>query len=234
MIRSIAGKTISAVDFFSPNQAVAYVNIFNYLSYRKSPQLVQGLDAFTLDGIALVLVMRFLGLGHFERISPDLSSYFTPLFEEMNATGKSLFVMGGKESELAQFKLALGERFPKIVWKGTRDGYTPADDKLFAHLKQEQPDVVLLGMGTPKQEALAVALKKEGLQASVYTCGAFISQTAVNKGDYYPDWVSRWHIRWMYRIYKDPKLFKRYAVDYPKGLICILNDFLFHKSQHSA
>jgi N-acetylglucosaminyldiphosphoundecaprenol N-acetyl-beta-D-mannosaminyltransferase len=88
-------------------------------------------------------------------------------------------------------------------------------------------------MGTPLQEEflLEVHLKSETIIG--FTCGGFIHQTA--KGiNYYPKWINKFNLRWLFRIFDEPKLFERYFVKYPKSLILLFYDIAKKNSKNES
>src|SRR5690606_14863225 len=115
--------------------------------------------------------------------------------------------------------------FPCLNILGFQDGYFSDQEqiKIKAKIKELSPDLIFLGMGSPKQEELAIVLKNPKL--TVYTCGAFISQTANYGVNYYPYLINKLHLRWLYRIFKEKGLVRRYLIEYPKSLWLIINHY---------
>ena len=116
--------------------------------------------------------------------------------------------------------------FPELNVVGFRDGYIQDNERksLYQNIKTLNPDIVICGMGTPLQEQFLVDLQKTGWDGIGYTCGGFLHQTARNI-QYYPKWIDKYNIRWIYRIYDEPKLFKRYFWEYPKFFGYFVYDF---------
>jgi N-acetylglucosaminyldiphosphoundecaprenol N-acetyl-beta-D-mannosaminyltransferase len=68
---------------------------------------------------------------------------------------------------------------------------------------------VILGLGSPKQELVGEKLA-ELMVPRVYTCGAFISQTAQQNGtEYYPFVFKFLNLRWLYRALREKGHHKR-------------------------
>ena len=82
----------------------------------------------------------------------------------------------------------------------------------------KDPNIVIAGMGSPLQEHFLISLRKKGWGGLGFTCGAFIKQTAKNI-NYYPKVFDKFHFRWLYRLFDEPKLFGRYFFEYPKVLL---------------
>jgi N-acetylglucosaminyldiphosphoundecaprenol N-acetyl-beta-D-mannosaminyltransferase len=69
-------------------------------------------------------------------------------------------------------------------------------------------------MGAPLQERFLSQLAANGWTGIGLTCGGFLDQV-VQGSDYYPGWVDRLNIRFLYRLGKEPRrLWRRYLVDY--------------------
>lgn len=203
---------------------IGYVNIFNYLSWRRHPELVQGFDYFTLDGIMLSVFIRIFYGKHIERKSPDFSSYFQELFERFESENLSVYFVGGSNDEVLAAREVIAQAFPGLVIAGIHSGYYDDNTPVIEEIIKSEAHICIAGMGTPRQEQFLLALKRSKFQGRSFSCGAFISQTANGGKSYYPKWVNRLHLRWLYRIYREPKLIRRYTVDYPIGLYYLLAD----------
>ena len=116
--------------------------------------------------------------------------------------------------------------FPGIDLAG-RSGYFESDEACSETLRSlagSSFDFVVIGMGAVMQENAASALVESGYAGRVYTCGGFIHQTAMSGGEYYPDWVDRYNLRFAYRMFKEPATVRRYLIDYPRAFgMLILN-----------
>mgnify|MGYP000060826451 CR=1 FL=1 len=49
-----------------------------------------------------------------------------------------------------------------------------------------------------------------GYQGIGFTCGGFVHQTAMNRMHYYPNWVDKMNLRFVYRMYKEKHTRTRY------------------------
>ena len=229
MIHNIFTKLTSDFNYFKKDKIVSYVNVYNYIQLRKSPKLIDKIDIFTLDGILLLILVRVLFLKKFSRLSPDFSSYFEKVFSLCEEGNKKLFFVGASEIEIKKFSKILQTKYPKLNIVGFADGFfkqTEAQEKIDI-IKKLAPDLVLVGLGTPKQEEFAVQLKESNYSGTIYTCGAFISQTAKSGAQYYPQYINYLNLRWLYRLFREKGLFERYFIQYPFSVLLILKDYLF-------
>ena len=227
MIAKVLYKIVCNVDFDVKNQTIGYLNVYSYSILRKNQHLLKNIDSFTLDGIFLVLLLRALTNKKFIRLSPDFSSYFTDLFNHIDVNRKKVFFIGSSRSELKSFLKIIESHFPRIVLIGYSDGYYQDEDGLIKKIITQRPDVVFVSMGSPKQEIFLNNLKENGYNGQCFACGAFFSQTADGGINYYPKNFSVFHLRWLYRILKEPKLIKRYTIDYPIGFLHLLKDWFY-------
>ncbi len=89
-------------------------------------------------------------------------------------------------------------------------------------------DLILIGMGQPRQEIVAIELKRLLKEKHIICCGAFM--------DYYtgltrraPLLMRNYGLEWLYRIYNNPRLYwKRYLIGIPK-FIFRTKDLIFEK-----
>lgn len=227
MINQISQKITDNIQFEKRTQIVSYLNIYNYQILRRTPKIIEKIDYFSLDGIMLLLFIRVFMGKKFKRKAPDFSSYFTEFFGYLEKTDKRVVFIGGSEDDMSSFTNTVMQNYPKMNLVDTFNGFDLDEEKVINALISKKIDCTIVGMGTPKQENFVVKALEKGYMGSSFCCGAFISQTA-NKGkDYFPSFINRLHLRWAYRIYKEPKLFKRYSINYPKGLSLLILDRYF-------
>jgi exopolysaccharide biosynthesis WecB/TagA/CpsF family protein len=81
-----------------------------------------------------------------------------------------------------------------------------------------KPNVLVVGLGAPLQEEIAIKINSIYPFLEIHTCGAFIEQTGKAKGAYYPLIFEYLSIRWLYRIIKERHVFKRLFFEYPFGV----------------
>lgn len=100
--------------------------------------------------------------------------------------------------------------------KGYIDGFQ-STERMFEFVNQQKPDILILGMGMPKQEKFALFLQQnyDG-QLLVVNGGAifdFIAERFVRA----PAIFRKLGIEWLYRLLNEPfRLFKRYVIGIPK------------------
>jgi exopolysaccharide biosynthesis WecB/TagA/CpsF family protein len=92
------------------------------------------------------------------------------------------------------------------------DGFQqPELYKLLA--EQTKPALIILGMGMPKQEAVARYLKTHLTHPCLIISGGAVLDFMAGKVDRAPLILRRLGLEWIYRLYREPKrLFKRYVI----------------------
>ena len=162
---------------------------------------VNGAALVLADGVGDLCAARILG---------------TPLPERV--TGADL--VPRLLSRLAQFQLPhrlhRGSAYPGLRIAGAENGYISDETALFTALEQEKPDLLLLGLGAPRQE-LWMARNRQKINAVMIGVGGLLDVFA---GDIprAPESWQRLGLEWLYRLLREPKRLKR-MIRLPKILL---------------
>ena len=98
---------------------------------------------------------------------------------------------------------------------GHRNGYFSAKDesKIISDIKAKSPDLLLVGLGSPKQEKW-IYENIEKYNAKVSVCAGATVDFLAGNVKRAPRWMSDHGLEWFYRFTQEPKrMFKRYFVD---------------------
>lgn len=224
-------KIIKTGDFEPDQQGlVSFVNPFSYYKLRSAKQEISEIDFFYIDGVALNFFLRFFGFKK-KRFSMDMTSLAPVVFEYAIENNKTVVFVGSETSDIDIFVRKIRRSFSNLLISGHREGYfnSPLErHNYIRRLVQLNPDIIVVGMGTPLQEEFLLDLKNEGWFGLGITCGGFFHQTA-RRLNYYPKFFNQLNIRWVYRIIDEPKLFYRYFIIYPISLIYFIFDVLKYK-----
>jgi N-acetylglucosaminyldiphosphoundecaprenol N-acetyl-beta-D-mannosaminyltransferase len=140
------------------------------------------MDFVFCDGIALAVAARRLGRFPMGRISFDSTSLAPKLFE---------------------FARRLAAEYPGISIIAALDGYRPQRE-LVGNVSLLTPQIVICGMGAPRQEEFLVALADAGWKGVGFTCGGYFDH--LGQGfQFYPALLDRLNLRWLYRIAREPR-----------------------------
>lgn len=147
------------------------------------------------------------------------------------ATGLTVALVGGREGAAAlaaaraeddlpglRVVLAEGPRFPE------RPG-APDAERLAAMLPQGV-DVVVLGLGAPKQELLVAAGMRAGvLPPAAYLCFGAAIDFVAGVVERAPQRWRRWHLEWAHRVVQEPRrLAGRYLVAAPRFAAVVVRE----------
>lgn len=220
------------MDCRDATHIVSFLNPYSYLVMRKEEKLYKEIDSFYCDGILFAKAMRLTGKA-FERVSFDMTSLAPKVLQNAEQKGLSVFIMGSEPGIVDRAAVLFRELYPDLKLAGLRHGFFNSDTERLDFLQElcaASPDIVIVGMGAPAQERFIVDLKATGWKGAAFTCGGFLHQTASSGLHYYPCWADRFNLRWLYRMYDEPKLVKRYFIYYPLFLIIFLYDVCISKT----
>ncbi|MDB5947545.1 MAG: b-glycosyltransferase, Glycosyltransferase Family 26-like protein, partial [Ramlibacter sp.] len=91
------------------------------------------------------------------------------------------------------------------------------EDEVYVALAAEQrPALIVLGMGMPRQEAVAVALRSALESPCLIVCGGAILDFLGDRHRRAPGWMRRTGLEWLFRLLREPRrLFSRYVLGNP-------------------
>lgn len=187
------------------------INSTSYRIWRKMSGLYERFDGIFVDGIQMCLLIRMFFFKKIPRISCDMTGIAKELFGRLSNNGKSVYLIGARQDEIERCVKQIKNAYPKIKIAGFRNGYLTGQDDIDDAIHEiiaSLSDFVLVGMGTPKQDEFAVRLKDADYRGIVFTCGGFLRQTSSGI-DYYPAWIDRYNLRWLYRQCTERGIFRR-------------------------
>ena len=190
-----------------------FLNPVSYLYALDNKDLFGQFDGIFADGSILVSAIKIVYGEKITRRSFDMTSMAPLLFDYAENNGKSIYIVASKQDEVEKAVGIFKERYPKLDIIGYRNGYFSSEEEMNIEAEKiatMNPDFLIVGMGVIMQERFLIKVKKAGFKGIGYTCGGFIHQTAKNEIEYYPEWVDRMNIRFLYRMYKEPHMRKRY------------------------
>ena len=87
----------------------------------------------------------------YKRQGIDIAVQLLEYAEELK---KSVYLFGAKPQVIEAMKRIMKEKYRHAKLAGACDGYVKNKDKIFEHISQLQPDIVLVALGIPAQEKL--------------------------------------------------------------------------------
>jgi N-acetylglucosaminyldiphosphoundecaprenol N-acetyl-beta-D-mannosaminyltransferase len=173
-------------------------------------------DLSVADGMPLIWASRMQGTPLPERVAG--SSLISTLTEAAGRRGFSIFLLGGNPGVADKAADRLRARVPGLLIAGTCCPIIGADvDReplvgLTRQLLDAKPDIVFVGLGSPKQELLIRRLKSS--LPRTWWLGVGISFSfLVGEVQRAPHWMQRSGLEWAHRLSQEPRrLAKRYLV----------------------
>jgi len=209
-----------------------FINPYSYFVARRNPKIFDDFDKVFVDGSLFVSFFNFFfPKQRVNRVSFDMTSIGKEVFISSSANNKRIFFIGAKKSEIKATINILKTEYKGLNICGYRDGYFDSENekkKVLKYLLEINPDVVIVGMGTPLQEEFLSDLKGLGWKGTGFTCGGFLHQTA-NKLYYYPKYVNKLNLRWLYRLIREPHSRKRFLKTYPIFPFIFLYDVILFR-----
>jgi N-acetylglucosaminyldiphosphoundecaprenol N-acetyl-beta-D-mannosaminyltransferase len=207
-----------------PCRYVVTPNVDHAVMFQERADLRQAYADASLvlaDGFPVVVASRLLGKKLPERVAG--SDLAPALFEKVGQSRRDealkVYLLGAAPGVAERAAKNIEARWPGVKVVGT---YSPPlgferddaeNDRILARIAEARPEVVLLGLGAPKQE-LWVQRHREQIAANVVLCvGATIDFLAGERSRA-PMWMRKTGLEWLHRVASEPRrLVKRYARD---------------------
>lgn len=201
--------------FESKGKVYIFLNPVSYLTALDNKELFGQMDGIFADGGLLVKAIKMLYAKVVTRRSFDMTSMAPELFAYAVEHDKTIYIVASKQEQVEKAVEIFRERYPKVKFAGYRNGYFDSESEMDVeakHITELNPDFLIVGMGAMMQEKFLLKVKDAGYQGVGFTCGGFIHQTSKNEIDYYPAWVDKMNLRFVYRMWKEPHTRKRYMM----------------------
>lgn len=216
-------ETLDAIDSLIKEDNCSYVvtpNVDHIVQLEKDEELKRVYENASLiltDGKPLIWISNWYKTPIKEKISG--SGLFPRVCDLAAKKGYTMYLLGAAEGVADKAAKNLMNKYKGLNIVGT---YSPPfgfeKDKLELkkierQIQEVHPDILIVGLGCPKQEKYMYHHCKELDVPISFGLGASIDFEAGNIKRA-PRWMSEHGLEWLYRITQDPKrLAKRYLVD---------------------
>lgn len=216
-------ETLHEIDKLIQKKNCSYVvtpNVDHIVRLEKNEELqkvYKNASLILTDGKPLIWISKWYKTPIKEKISgSDLFPRVCQLAANKNYT---MYLLGAAEGVADTAARNLMKKYPGLNIVGTYSppfGFEKNEqemNKIKTQIQEVHPDILIVGLGCPKQEKFMYYHCKElGVPIS-FGLGASIDFEAGNIKRA-PKWMSNHGLEWLYRFSKEPKrLFKRYFVD---------------------
>ena len=196
---------------------VCHGNCYNLYCYAQQQGLSEALfrrAEVLFEGIALkaaTLIVRGAWL-------PDVNATdLFPLVMRRAPPDLRVFLLGSRPEVLARAREAIESRWPHVRVIGAEAGYFETAEAacILARINDARPDILLLGLGCPYQEQLALAWADQLQVRVVWTVGGLFDTLSGTKKRA-PRWMRRARLEWLFRLGCEPRrLWQRTFVAVP-------------------
>lgn len=176
---------------------------------------LSGSDVLYADGASVVWASRWADLPLVERMTA--ADYFPQFARRCAEEGLSVYLLGGREGVAQRTADRLKKRLPDLKVAGVHHGYFREEDsdRIVAEINAARPDVLAVGLSTPRQEYW-VAAHAEKLQVPVRWCVGALFDYAAGRERRAPAWLCQLGGEWVFRLMMDPLgKWRRYLVGNP-------------------
>ena len=169
--------------------------------------IINGAGMVLPDGVGITLGARILGTPLRRGRIPGID-FASAMIGELAQFGGSIFLFGAKPGVAEAAGQKLGEKYPGLIIAGACDGYFTESAPIVDFINSAKPDVVLVCLGSPKQE-LWIAENIESLNAKLYVGLGGSLDVFAGKVKRAPAFFRKLGLEWLYRLFREPRRIKR-------------------------
>jgi exopolysaccharide biosynthesis WecB/TagA/CpsF family protein len=220
-ILSAAGEHRSA--------CVTYLTAWSLVQIQRHPQFGQLLGKFDIryaDGFGVVVAALLLNGRRIGKVTAN--DFFLPMCCEIARRGLSVALVGGEPQVIREATEVLVRKIPELQVRLSSSGYLSLDDEecLQRSIAERRPDIVVLGMGQPRQEQIALRFRDAGIQ-TVFLCVGGLFDYIADRIPMPPVLIRRCRLEWLWKLGHAPRrLWRRYIFGIPALGILILREHL--------
>ncbi len=226
------------VDSFSLEEAVEYAYTHHGQIVTINPEMISAAkknehfsnvitsaEMVVPDGIGVEIGLKILG--HSVKRVPGIE-LGKALIVKFSKENKSIAMIGAKPEVIDLAVKNLKEEIPNINIVYSQDGYFKDDNLILDQVVAANPDLVLVALGSPKQEFFINSLKSRLPNATMIGLGgSFDVWAGVVKRA--PKIWQNLGLEWLYRVVNEPSRIKRIFPTLPLFVLKVLKERLCHR-----
>lgn len=184
--------------------------------------IIKDSDLVVADGIGVEIGLKILGHNVKRIAGIDLGKALIKKFTE---SGKTVAMVGAKPGVVDSAIENLSKEYPNLKIVYSHDGYFDNDKDIVESVVASNPDLVLVALGSPKQEFFIHDLKLRLPNSTFIGLGGSFDVWAgvVERA---PKIYQKLGLEWLYRTLKEPKRFKRIFPTLPLFVLKVLKERL--------
>ena len=181
-------------------------------------KIISEADLVLPDGIGIVLASQFNKIKIHKRIAGyDLVQKIFLMSKNKNF---SVYFLGGEENIVANAKRNMENKFSSLKIIGVNNGFFSNEIKVVRKINLLKPDILLVGMGAPKQEKFIFKYKNM-INAKIFIGVGGSFDIMAGKVKRAPKIFIDLNLEWLYRFIQEPRRFFRLIV-LPKFLFKVM------------
>ena len=200
------------------NFILGYLNTYTFDIYNKTKLINSSYPYFFIpDGVGMYLYLKCI---NFQKLSFKNRLVSTNIWDSIlsiaNKKSLNCMIIGGQISFTDKLRDVFNSKYPNIDLLEVINGYTQYDIDKFP----KKIDVLILGLGTPKQEEWILKNYDNFNISILLMVGSALDywSGAIKRA---PQWIQNIGLEWLYRLFQEPKrLWRRYIFGIPV--------FMFH------
>ncbi|MCX7020420.1 MAG: WecB/TagA/CpsF family glycosyltransferase [bacterium] len=209
-------EELAASDDLSLRPAHAcFVNAHNFNLATDNPDYMRVLkqaDFVLPDGIGVKFALRMAG----GRLRKNLNGtdLFPSLMSALGQEGWAIYLLGAEQTVLDRACENIARMYPDVIIAGRHNGYFSfADEPALADgINRSGAQVLVLGMGTPRQELWA-ARNLNRLHVPLAMSMGGVLDFLGGKNKRAPLWMRQCGLEWFFRMMQEPRrLWRRYII----------------------
>jgi N-acetylglucosaminyldiphosphoundecaprenol N-acetyl-beta-D-mannosaminyltransferase len=186
---------------------------------RAYRDILASADTVYCDGTGVVLAARLIGQTIPERMTG--ADWVEDLCRTAVERDLSLYLLGGAPEAVHGAAATLRRRHPGLHIVGEKAGYDVGPSVVDA-INKQRPDILLVGMGTPRQEKWIARYRLALDVPVVWAVGGLFDFVSgrIPRG---PRWMTQHGLAWLCRLMVEPhRLWRRYLLGNPRFLWRVL------------
>jgi N-acetylglucosaminyldiphosphoundecaprenol N-acetyl-beta-D-mannosaminyltransferase len=232
-------RTISGWAATRETRRVMYVNAHVVNQSRVTPRLGDALrraDLVYCDGYGVRLAARVLKRPVPHRMTG--ADWIWALVRICELAGHPLYLLGSEPPLARRAAERLRQLYPRLDVVGAHHGFfeldSPHSERVVEDIRAHRPRIVLVGMGTPKQELWVDRYAHRLDGAVVWTVGALFDYVS-GRTPRAPRWLADNGLEWIFRLAIDPqRMWRRYLLGNPAFVKRVLTEARHQRTQAST
>jgi N-acetylglucosaminyldiphosphoundecaprenol N-acetyl-beta-D-mannosaminyltransferase len=216
---------------------VLFTNVHSIQLAQQNPELLNSInhaDLVLADGSGLQIAGKLFGYSIKENLNG--TDFIPQILELANVHGWSVYLLGATEDVVTVCNQNLENSYPRLKIAGYRNGYFRSDEEqdILKEINKKQPDILLVAMGSPRQEVWIAHHRRE-LKTRVCLGVGGLFDFLSGKRKRAPLWMRQLGIEWVFRFIQSPfEKWDRIFIDIPLFLIRVILNWMLESTLRFA